>query len=432
MAGRTDARNVWYQLDNAARIFPAVSDERNTNVFRLTCEFVDNVDKVLLQKAVDQSLVHFPYFQVVLRRGLFWYYLERTTQRPLVTLETRRPCDALFYSGQKNLLFSVTYYRRRVNLEVFHAISDGSGAYQFLRTIAYNYIRATYLLLKEPSALPPLDVEASPAQQAEDSFQKYYDPSEKKSFFGEKAYHIGGTLLPRGSLRIIEGSVDTKEVLALAKSKGATLTAYTAALIICAIYDELMPKRAVNRPIRATIPVDLRGHFGSATSRNFFTVVEVGYNFHGQPADFDAVLQSIVGQMKAALTRENLAQRFNYTMSVQNNIFARPVPLVLKNFVLRMAYNQGEAGTTFAISNLGRITMPELFSDYITGFATLLNPTPFHRLKLAVTSYGSRLIFSFSTSIEETQVQKSFFRHLTKNGLHVCITSNEENRNEIL
>jgi NRPS condensation-like uncharacterized protein len=224
----------------------------------------------------------------------------------------------------------------------------------------------------------------------------------------------------------------TSQFLSFVKSKGATPTGYLAALLICAIYTEQMPARAKTKPIGVNIPVDLRKHFRSETARNFFGLADVIYRFDGGPVDFEKVLASVQKQLKDQTVPSELAARMNYTMSVQRNIFARAAPLALKNLVLRAAYMKAERTTTCAISNLGRVTMPELFDKYIEGFSVLLNQTPVHRVKASVCSYQENFQLCFTASIAETRVQRYCFRHLAEQGIDVTITCNGVDDDEIL
>lgn len=423
-------RDKWYHLDNAANIFPAVSNERNTNVFRLSCELNENIDKVILQQALDLAMKNFEHFRVIMRRGLFWFYLEETSLSPQVVFETERPCSRLFYKNIPNLLFSVSYYRRRINLEVFHAVSDGNGAFSFLRSIVYHYILIKHK--RELKSPPALDRLPPPVLGLEDSFAHHYNPDERQAPKHKRAYTIAGTVLPSNSIGIISGSVPTDQMLALAKRNSTTVTVYLAALLICSIYEELMPRRAMNKPIGVNLPVDLRGHFSSETSRNFFGVVEVVYNFHGKPADFADVLKSVSEQLTEKVKTDALSKRISYTTGVQKNIFARFVPLALKNLILGAAYRHSEHSTTTALSNLGRMTMPEALIPYISSFHCLLNATLLHRIKLCVISYGNTLIMNFTSCIAETKAQKYFFRRLVENGVAVTITSNGVFDDEVL
>ena len=421
----------WYHLDNAARIFPAVSDTRNTNVYRISCELVEDIHPELLQRALNDALQHFECFQVIMRRGLFWFYLEPTSIMPVVALENARICESIFAKNVKELLFRVSYYRNRINLEVFHAVADGSGAFEFMRQIVYNYI-----VLRHgealPDSLPGIDTSAPPVNRAEDGFDRHYSTDDKKKPQHERAYQISGTMLPTNSVSLISARVPTKDLLALAKRNNASLTAYLATLMLLAIYHELMPRRLQGRDIGITVPVDLRRFFPSMTARNFFTVVDIRYNFSKGPTDFDTVLSSVKKQLAAKLVAEELARAFSFNMSMQKNILSRSIPLALKNVILKAAYIRAEKCTSCAISNLGSIKMPVELSPYIERFSCFLNPTPIHRLKICMCSYEDEMVMNFTSCIEESSAQRYMLRHLAAEGISTIITTNGSDISEAL
>ena len=66
----------WRKLDNAALAFPLVTDKNDTRVFRFYCQLKEEVNSEILQQSLDQTMEKYPLFQAVLRKGLFWFYLE--------------------------------------------------------------------------------------------------------------------------------------------------------------------------------------------------------------------------------------------------------------------------------------------------------------------------------------------------------------------
>lgn len=64
----------WRKLDNAALAFPLVTGKNDTRVFRFYCELKENVKPELLQTALEKTMEKYPLFQMVLRKGLFWFY----------------------------------------------------------------------------------------------------------------------------------------------------------------------------------------------------------------------------------------------------------------------------------------------------------------------------------------------------------------------
>ena len=77
----------WRKLDNAALAFPLVTDKNDTRVFRFYCQLKEKVNSEILQQALDQTMEKYPLFQAVLRKGLFWFYLERRDIHAIVKKE---------------------------------------------------------------------------------------------------------------------------------------------------------------------------------------------------------------------------------------------------------------------------------------------------------------------------------------------------------
>lgn len=84
-----EQKQKWLRLDNAAKIYPAARRKKWSNVFRLSATLTEPVDKEVLRTALDVTLRRFPSIGVRLRRGLFWFYLERVPEVPEIQSEPR-------------------------------------------------------------------------------------------------------------------------------------------------------------------------------------------------------------------------------------------------------------------------------------------------------------------------------------------------------
>ena len=182
----------WRRLDNAAKLFPAASSKRDTRVFRFYCELKEDIQQEILQKAVDRTLEKYPIFLSVLRKGLFWHYLEQSNKRPVVREEYKEPCSSLYIRDKRDLLFEVTYYKKRINFEVFHVLTDGTGASEFVRELVKNYL---YLAHHEDGLEDVVLSEYSESlfDQEADGFERYYshqaDRKKCKPIFHTKYFH---------------------------------------------------------------------------------------------------------------------------------------------------------------------------------------------------------------------------------------------------
>lgn len=110
----------WEKLDNTANLFPAIATHNMTNVYRISVTLQERIDKALLQQALDDLLPEFDTFRVRMRKGIFWNYFETNHQSPpLVEMEQSYPCSYIDPYSNNGYLFRVSYYRDRINLEVF-------------------------------------------------------------------------------------------------------------------------------------------------------------------------------------------------------------------------------------------------------------------------------------------------------------------------
>lgn len=195
---------TWYKVDNVAKVFLASINRRDPRVFRVSCTLNEDVDPDCLNQALEQTARENPQFQVTLHRGLFWHYFESTNLKPQAVPETLAPCAMLYGPQIKNeLLYRVSYYGARINVEMFHAISDGNGGMVFLKTLVHNYLQ-----LKNPElANVPGEERASKGESAQDAFRKYYTASkaaEEDPLNRKKSFHLHGRKLPYDQSQFFE------------------------------------------------------------------------------------------------------------------------------------------------------------------------------------------------------------------------------------
>jgi hypothetical protein len=410
----------WSRLDNAAKIFPSNTTAKDSKVFRFACQLKEEVDPALLQQALDRTMDRFPLYRSVLKRGLFWYYLEESDLPAEAAPETLPPCAPIHPGERRTLLFRVLYYGRRVSLEVHHALSDGTGALQFLLTLLHFYLLLAHA--EDLAAQPPLPpAGSSHDQKRADSFQKYYEkPKDPWRSPVRRAYRLRGERLPEHRVGLVEGKMPLDQVLALARSLGLTATELMAAVLIRAIH-EGMRLRDRTKPVVISVPVNLRAYFPSASARNFFATIPVSYDFSRQEDSLEAVAAHVKGVFQASLTQENLRARMNHLCALEHSLPMRLVPLGIKDPVLRIASVLAEKKTTASLSNVGRVPVPPELAPYIDYFDAFSSP---NMPQATVCSFGDQYVVCFASPFAGRDMEGEFFRQLVALGLPVTITSN--------
>lgn len=414
-----EKRSRWRKLDNAALAFPAATGKKDTRVFRFYCQLEEMIDKEKLQDALDQTVAAYPVFQAVLRKGLFWYYLEHRDLRAIVKPETNKPCSTIYVPDAKKLLFEVTYYRDRINFEVFHALTDGTGAIQFFRELIKNYLLLTHKADRLPD-IPLQDENVTGMDREVDSFSKYYSKKlPRGSKGGPRAFQLPGPKVERDNIEISEVTLSVKALLEKSRALGVSMTVYLTAVFLCAIHEE-MTERQQRRPVTLMIPINLRNYFPSQSMTNFWGWLEVSYHFSG-PAVFEDVLEHVNTFFERELVKERIAMRMNDYIRLEKHPVLRAVPLEIKNLFLQAGTKLGSGNITAIFSNVGIIRMPEPYMPYIRRFGVF---TSTDKMQLCTASFGDELVLGFSSKLLSTNIQRNFVRTLKRHGITCSMADN--------
>lgn len=412
----------WDKLDNTANLFPVIVSETVSNVFRISVTLKEDIDPELLQKALDKVLPYFDVFKARMKKGIFWYYFETNRKpAPKVIPENTYPCMYIHTYSNNDYMFRVTYYEKRINLEVFHVLTDGNGAFAFLKELTYQYLRYKYPELMD-SCSDALHTATS--LDKEDSYLKNYKKSAKKGYKTEKAVIIKGDKFPVNNFGIIHGYINLPQIKATAKRYGVTINQYLLGVFTWAVYTEYLNSQPSDKPISACVPVNLRPYFGSDTTKNFFAVVSAVFKPTKENYTFEEVLSEVSKSLNEQITKENLEKLFSYNVSNEMNYFLRAVPLFIKNIAMKFVYKTSARANTTTITNLGVVSVVEDYKDYIERFHTVLSMSKGQNIKGSVCSYKDTLVFTFSSAIRESFIQRAFFRKMVEDGIDVSIESN--------
>lgn len=407
-------RAYWRKLDNAAKLFSATSNKKDTRVFRFYCVLKEEINGERLQEALDRTVVTYPVFLSVMRKGLFWHYLEKSRLRPVVREEYKEPCSCLYVRDKKSLLFEVTYYGRRINFEVFHALTDGTGATEFLKELVKNYL---YITHKEEGLadVPLLDENITIQDQESDSFSQYYTEVKKKKVKKPKAHQLKKPRKEIGRLQVNEAVVSVKEVLGRSRELGVSMTVFLTSVFLMAIHQE-MSKQQENHPVVLMVPVNLRKFFLSDSMLNFFNWIEPGYHFGTGEGSFEAVLQHVKEYFAEELTTERVAEHMNELIALEMHPILRLAPLELKNLGIRAGARYAERDVTAIFSNMSAVRMPGEYEPYIDRFGVYTS-TP--KLELCMCSFGDKLSLGFTSRFDTLNIQRNFYRILKEQGITV-------------
>ena len=415
----------WERLDNTAHLFPAIAGENMSNVYRICVTLTELIDPEILQQAVDMVLPKFDGFNLRMRKGVFWYYFEENGKpAPKVVEETNFPCRYIHANQNNNYLFQVTYYKYRINLEVFHVLTDGMGAINFLRELTYQYLR-----LRHPELGNTMSdsLATHTSMNREDSFLKNYKQAAKSGYKKQKAYLIKGEKLRQGEFGVMHGYLNIPQLKAVCKQYGVSINEYLVAVFTWSVYRECLMGMPSKLPIRVAVPVNLRPYFGSITTKNFFVMVSAEFHPTKDAYTFEEVLHSVRDSLRSQMDKEHLEKLFSYNVSNEKIWIARAVPLPLKNIAMKHVYTTSALANTSTVTNIGNIPIDEPYRPYVEMILAFLAMSKGQDIKGTVCSFGDTLAFSFSYTLKDVSIQRCFFRKLAEDGIAVEIDSNGVN-----
>lgn len=422
---KTDYR--WLKLDNAAKIYPAAMSRGWTAMFRVSAELTEPIDFETLKLAQKKVLERMPSFSVKLRRGFFWYYLERIDGAPEVRGDVANPLVRMNLRENGGFMFRVRVHECRIAVEFFHVLTDGTGGLTFLKTLVAEYLRLKHGL-NIPAGDGVLDCSSPPLEgELEDSFMKYARPA-SRSRKESAAYHIHETPEDKYFINIVTGMTDASLLKEVAHSHGATVNELLTALLILAVRSvqrtEVNRRRRV-RPIKVCVPINLRKYYKNNTLRNFSSFVNPGIFPEYGEFTLDETILFVKGFMAVEGSEKMLNVRMSTNVHSETNPFIRLVPLFIKNPIMKIIYIiNGDRTSSTTLSNLGVVTVPEEMSEYVTRFDFMLGSLRTNPVTLACATYRGNLVMNFTRTIKEPIIEREFFRSLVKLGLHVTVESN--------
>lgn len=421
----------WYRLDNAGKIFPAIISRRMTSLFRLSATLKTPINITFLQEALNEMMKRCPYFNVRLKKGLFWYFFEKNNTLPTLFPDSKQPCMNYNIKKYRKHLFRVIPYQNRIAVEFSHGLTDGTGALLFLKSLVAIYLEKCGIHSDEKTGLLNPSDPPDPAE-IEDGFKLHYNKEIPSPTAAGKAFHLPGKLDQPGHYRVTIGVIPVKIVLEKAREHKSSLTEYMAAMLIDSYqdyYKTLSPKlmKKLAAPIVLRIPVNLRQMFPSKSMLNFFLAVSASVDPRLGHYPFNEILNHIKATMTTGVDPKHISQQIARNVRGELSWGTKLFPLVIKDLILKIVYKKmGDNRISCSLSNLGKITMPAAYASEIVRFDFIPPPTLLNRINCSLLSWNDKLYFSFGNLGIEPAIEEIFFRKLVKSGIPVKIESNNQ------
>jgi len=424
MPRRVNKDTTWFKLDNAAKIYPVLKSSKDSFVFRISVIVKEIVKPEVLQQALLDLTQRFPHMFVRIKHGFFWYYLEANSKKPIVRPEPSLVNQRIDTQANNHFFFSVFYYQNRISLESFHALCDGAGAIEFVKSLVFRYFELRGHEMKNDGTVLTVDQYPKP-EEMEDSFAKYADKSGANREKVIPAFHIKAKKFIYSESRgVITARLPAESLIPIAKKHGVTVTQYLVALLTYSIHETYIGQIPEKRPIRISVPVNMRRYHPSISLRNFSQYIHTTV-YSSKKLTFEEVLLKIKQDFETEIKPETFQGSINANVYAEKNPFVRILPLFIKKMLLSIIGTRlGARLETATLSNVGIITLPESLTPWVDRFEFNLATAAQAVYGVGVGTYNGLTTISFLRSIYDTNVERRFFTTLATAGAEVTVESN--------
>lgn len=128
------------KIDNVAKIF-TLEDSKYNNIFRFTLILKENINANILKNAIKKALEIYPSYKVKIKDGLFWNYFIENKKDIIVEKDNKKILKRINFKKNNDYLFKISYIKNKINLDIYHVLTDGVGATNLLKAILYSYQR---------------------------------------------------------------------------------------------------------------------------------------------------------------------------------------------------------------------------------------------------------------------------------------------------
>jgi NRPS condensation-like uncharacterized protein len=421
----------WLKLDNAAKLFPAIMSDELTVVFRITASLKEPVRFSAIKEAVEITSRRFPYFSVSLGSGLFWYYLEYNHKLPRIQTEEKIPCTAFAAKRKNEPLYRILVKENRISVEFIHILTDGGGAFEYLKSLLYTYFRLNgkAIISTEGIILPESPIADSEMEDGYNRFFKRKIPPPGKL---TKAWHLPFTLNEKPRLNLIRSEIALDKLLEVTRNYNVSITEYVVSVYLFSLQkiyleEKEKVKKQKRGVLRIEVPVNLRKKFPSITMRNFSLFVLPEIDLRLGVYSFEEILKIVHYQLRTGADVKQITRFLSQNVGHEKSPFIRVLPLFIKTIAISAVYRRlGSNQCSGIMTNLGAVKLPVEMEELIDSFEVVPTPPNTHvKISCAMVTFRNKLRLDFCNISKSTTLEMHFLRHFTESGIPVKVLNNK-------
>ncbi len=400
----------------------------NPHTFRVTIKMKDMVDNFSLMEATKLTMKRYPYFAVQIEQDEDDIYFA-DNPRPMLVLNQDSPVT-LGSDEVNGHLLSISWWKNKIHIDVYHALTDGGGIYPLIKTLLYYYCSDYYDLELSSEGIRLSDDPVDPLEW-EDPAKK---PLEEEPFAPVPKWTKPGFQLKDGGLAKLTDEcivynirIHEKEFMRFNLSNDGSPGTIIALFLARAI-EKIHPVKP--DPIVIAMCVNQRKALGAPLAHHSLVGdVRLVYNDRMKGLEFMDQATSFRGMVALQSDPDIVLEEIKEYQEIIADLDALPDKVARHKYCVdRM--NQLTSYFTATISYVGKTDMGDA-EHYIQEFHVLPStalPSSATPLTLELSAMNGSFYVNFMQYFEDDSYLKAFIEELRINNIDYDVLYQEETK----
>ena len=328
-------------------------------VAALTMQIHPDILSASLQEAMDR----FPHFAVGIQSSDGKVVFRQIdTEVPVFEDNASQPVT-FSDPALHGYLFKVTYAHKTVNFDFHRALADESGMMTFVKSVLYNYLERSSYPVVTGGAIKLLSSEFFKAE-GDDAMMRLEDVPASRPVW----YMDAKAVVPADSDNVEEEVVHIRVPVAKLRKEYSDIVnipvTYIAPLFSHAVHELIAGEIETGEYVVASVNVNLRPYYPSATMRPYQTPIYLAYNRNLSDYPYSTVLMSQKKLLEAQLKQDTLAYSAQRRINEIEWACEAPAGEIDERF--NAIQEKARAKSTYDISGLGHVILPESMQRLVT------------------------------------------------------------------
>lgn len=341
---------------------------------RIVATLTMHLNKPVLEQVLGEAMIRFPYVSVQLTVSEGDYVLVPSNV-PVKVFTAEDECLEFGSEALCFRLFKVTVSDKTVCFDFHHAIADAAGMMVFVKSVLLRYIEASGFRVSNDGSVKLLSGSCVPAEIDEPISRLEDKPASRPVWYMDaKALQVDRS--GPASQRVVQVRIPLARIPHEFEMISKEPEPFLLPLISHAVYDAHQDLMGAGEYVVASVQVDLRPYFPSASLLPYHTNVYLAYNRNIDEYPYRTVHMSQKKLLEAQLKTDALAY------SVQKQLDELERALAPEDFRTRVM-NVDEmlmrkaSKATYEVSRVGNVMMPENMQRYISELYPVMTCGPY-------------------------------------------------------